>query len=170
METPVLKAERLTLRPLTDADVQPLVSIIATSGVREWWPSAGDPNRVAEELYGDANFVIEVNGALAGWLAVTEESDPYYRHAGLDIILAPQFQGRGLGPEALRTAMRWLIQERGHHRFTIDPALDNERAIRAYRAAGFRPVGVLRRHERSPAGGWRDGLLMDLLAEELAEP
>jgi aminoglycoside 6'-N-acetyltransferase len=32
---------------------------------------------------------------------------------------------------------------------------------------GFRRVGVLRRYERDPGGGWRDGLLLDLLAEEL---
>ena len=32
---------------------------------------------------------------------------------------------------------------------------------------GFKPVGVTRRSERRPDGGWRDSLLMDLLAEEL---
>ena len=59
------------------------------------------------------------------------------------------------------------MRERGHHRFTIDPAAANARAIRAYEAVGFRPVGVLRRYERGPDGRWRDGLLMDLLAVEL---
>jgi aminoglycoside 6'-N-acetyltransferase len=33
---------------------------------------------------------------------------------------------------------------------------------------GFRPVGITRRSERGPDGRWHDGLLMDLLAEELA--
>ena len=33
---------------------------------------------------------------------------------------------------------RYLIEERGHHRLTIDPAAANERAIRAYEKAGFR--------------------------------
>jgi len=32
---------------------------------------------------------------------------------------------------------------------------------------GFRPVGVLREHERGADGAWCDGLLMDLLAREL---
>ncbi len=50
----------------------------------------------------------------------------------------------------------------------IDPALANERAIRAYAAVGFRRVGILRRYERGPDGVWEDGLLMDLLAEELS--
>ena len=30
-------------------------------------------------------------------------------------------------------------------------------------------VGVLRAYERAPDGSWRDGLLMDLLADELVE-
>jgi aminoglycoside 6'-N-acetyltransferase len=32
---------------------------------------------------------------------------------------------------------------------------------------GFRPVGVMRRYERGPDGSWHDGLLMDLLPEDL---
>ena len=155
---------------MTEHDVEALVDVVAAPGVREWWPSAGEPERVREELRSDDTyeaFAIEVDGELAGWLGVEEETDPYYRSAALDIILAPRFQGRGLGPEALRTVIRRLVEEHGHHRFTIDPAVDNERAIRAYEAVGFKPVGVTRRSERRPDGGWRDGLLMDLLADEL---
>jgi aminoglycoside 6'-N-acetyltransferase len=55
----------------------------------------------------------------------------------------------------------------GHHRFSIDPAVDNERAIRAYAAVGFKPVGVMRAYERLGENAYRDGLLMDLLASEL---
>lgn len=50
---------------------------------------------------------------------------------------------------------------------TIDPAADNAAAVRCYTKVGFQPVGVLRRYWRDPTGAWRDGLLMDLLAEEL---
>lgn len=63
---------------------------------------------------------------------------------------------------------RHLVHDRGHHRLVIDPAADNEPAIRCYAAVGFRPVGIMRRYERDADGaGWHDGLLMDLLAEEL---
>jgi len=65
---------------------------------------------------------------------------------------------------------RHLADERGHHRITIDPAVDNTRAVRAYAKVGFRPVGVLRRYEILPGGGFRDGLLMEVLAEEIVEP
>jgi aminoglycoside 6'-N-acetyltransferase len=93
-----------------------------------------------------------------------------YRHAAIDIALHPDFAGRGLGPDAVRTLARHLFSERGHHRLTIDPAVDNVRAIAAYRRVGFQPVGVMRRYERGPDGTWHDGLLMDLLAGELLSP
>jgi aminoglycoside 6'-N-acetyltransferase len=89
-----------------------------------------------------------------------------YRHAALDVTLAGAHQGCGLGPEALRLVIRHLI-EQGHHRFTIDPAVANERAIRAYAKLGFKPVGVMRAYELGADGTWHDGLLMDLLAGEL---
>ena len=171
MELPVLGGDRVTLRPVGDADLDGLTAIVQSPAVREWWPSAGDRERVRDELRSDGStywtFAIEVEGRLAGWLGFGEEDDPYYRHASLDIVLSEEHQGRGLGPEALRTAIDWLAGERGHHRFTIDPAVANRRAIGAYGAVGFRPVGVLRRHERGPDGTWRDGLLMDLLVDEL---
>jgi aminoglycoside 6'-N-acetyltransferase len=59
------------------------------------------------------------------------------------------------------------VEERGHHRLTIDPAADNERAIHAYEKVGFRRVGVMREYWRDAGGVWRDGLLLDLLAREL---
>jgi aminoglycoside 6'-N-acetyltransferase len=52
---------------------------------------------------------------------------------------------------------------------TIDPAADNEAAIKAYEKVGFGRVGIMRAYERGPDGTWHDGLLMDMLAEELVE-
>ena len=111
-------------------------------------------------------FAIEVRDVLAGVLLIAEENEPDYRHAGLDISLATAHQDRGLGREALRVVIDHLAVERGHHRFTIDPAAENARAIRCYAAVGFRPVGVMRRYWRDPDGAWRNGLLMDMLAGE----
>jgi aminoglycoside 6'-N-acetyltransferase len=77
------------------------------------------------------------------------------------------WQGHGIGPDAIRTLARHLFEERGHHRLTIDPAVANDRAIRAYERVGFRPVGIMRAYERGADGVWHDGLLMDLLRDEL---
>jgi aminoglycoside 6'-N-acetyltransferase len=98
--------------------------------------------------------------------ATTGDIHTDYRHANLDIFLATEWQGQGLGSEALRLLAGHLFDERGHHRLTIDPAAANGRAIRAYERVGFRPVGVMREYERGPDRTWHDGLLMDLLATE----
>jgi aminoglycoside 6'-N-acetyltransferase len=165
---PTLRGERVALRPLREGDLDALVAIVEGEGVREWWGLDASREATREALHSDGEaFAIEVGGALAGWLGVVEELTPNYRSAGIDIVLAPAFQGRGLGPDALRLAARWLIGERGHHRLTIDPAAANERAIGAYASVGFRPVGIMREYERGADGRWHDGLLMDLLAAEL---
>lgn len=111
-------------------------------------------------------WTIEVDGVVAGSIQTAEEADPDYRHASIDLFLGPAFQGRGPGSDAIRTLARWLVEDRGHHRLTIDPSAANERAIRTYTAFGFRPAGVMRRYERGPDGTFHDGLLMDLLRDE----
>ena len=40
-------------------------------------------------------------------------------------------------------------------------------SLNAYNKVGFKPVGVMRQYERGPDGTFHDGLLMDLLANEL---
>jgi aminoglycoside 6'-N-acetyltransferase len=104
---------------------------------------------------------------LIGYLQWYEEPDPMYRHASVDLFLDPAFHGRGLGTAAVRLVCTQLIDERGFHRLTIDPAAENEVAIACYSNVGFRPVGVLRRYERDRFGVFKDGLLMELLADEL---
>jgi aminoglycoside 6'-N-acetyltransferase len=164
----ILRGERVVLRPAVDRDAGALAAILAEPEVARWWGDY-DADRVRREHLEDTRsetFAIEVDGSVAGILLVAEETDPEYRHAGLDIGLGSAFQGSGLGREALRLAIDHLVADRGHHRFTIDPDVENERAIRCYAAVGFRPVGVMRQYWRDASGAWRDGLLMDLLAGE----
>ena len=164
-----LSGERVALRRVTEPDLEDLLALLQEPAVARWWGDY-DAARTRRELLDDPDveaFVVEVGGATAGVLAVEEENEPDYRHAALDISLGTDHQGQGLGREALRVAIDHLIAERGHHRFTIDPAADNEMAIRCYAAVGFKPVSVMRRYERGRDGTWRDGLLMDLLADEL---
>lgn len=161
---------RVVLRPVLPEDVAILRTHLQDPSVARWWgPARLDVDVADDWLDSDPDTTvrtIEVDGAVAGSIQTAEESDPDYRHAGIDLFLGPAFQGRGLGSDAIRTVARWLFEERGHHRLTIDPSAANERAIRTYTAIGFRPVGVMRRYERGPDGTFHDGLLMDLLREE----
>ncbi|HQJ26797.1 MAG TPA: GNAT family protein, partial [Thermoleophilia bacterium] len=113
-------------------------------------------------------FSILLDGVVVGCVQYAEQTDPDYFSAAVDVFVGTAAQGRGVGPDAMRTLIAWLITERGHHRITVDPAADNSRAIHVYEKLGFRPVGVLRRYERVADGVWRDALLMELLADEAA--
>ena len=164
----LLRGERVALRPLVADDLGAVYDGLREPEVARWW-NAFDEDRIREELLGARGttaFAIEVDGAFAGAVMCSEELDPDYRHAGIDIFLAGAYQDRGYGSEAIRVLARHLFGARGHHRLTIDPALANERAIRAYERVGFCAVGVMRDYERGPDGSWEDGLLMDLLARE----
>ena len=155
----------MTLRPLAEGDEGELLRIHATPEVLRWWdvPERGFPWDEPEST----RLTIEVDGAIVGLIQYSEENEPKYRHAGIDLFLDPALHGRGYGSEAVRRVVRLLIEERGHHRITIDPASANVAAIRAYEKVGFKPVGVMRQSERDVGGGgWHDSLLMELLAGE----
>ena len=162
--TPTLAGPRVRLRRSEAADLAPLTAIRAEPGVCEWWgaPQAGD---FEAGEHGDV-LVIEVGGSVAGLIAYEEVDDPGYHSAGIDLFLGAAWQGRGLGREAIETLVRYLIEERGHHRLTIDPAAANERAIRCYEGVGFERVGIMRQYERTDGGPWHDGLLLELLADD----
>lgn len=49
----------------------------------------------------------------------------------------------------------------------MDPAADHAAAIRCYAKVGFREVGVMHQYERGLDGTSHNGLLMELLAEDL---
>lgn len=164
----MLRGERVTLRPIEAQDVERLTEILNEPDVEQWW-GRWDAERVRKELIDEPEaviFMIETNGEPIGLIQYWEEDDPFFRHAGVDLAVATAWQNQGYGTEALRLVVRHLLEERGHHRLTIDPAVANERAVRAYERVGFRRVGVMRRYSLGPDGVWHDGLLMDMLASE----
>jgi len=170
---PVLAGRRVTLRPGGPDDARRLHEIQAEPSVARWWVTPDPVAAIEKDLRGGGEAVLlvaEIDGQVGGGIQYHEEDDPMYRHAGIDIYLATRFQNHGAGREAVALLARYLFEQRDHHRLTIDPAAANERAIRSYASVGFRAVGVMRQYERGSDGRFHDGLLMDLLRDELTGP
>ena len=168
--TTPLQGAQVTLRPATNADIPELAAIRATPEVLRWWRGGDDMTAAVTDDLAQPDvktFVIEHEGKIAGAIQWQAETEPDYKHANIDSYVDPALHARGLGSDAVRTLAKHLLTDRGHHRLVIDPAADNTAAIRCYSKVGFRPVGVMRHYERSADGTWHDGLLMDLLADEL---
>ncbi len=162
---PELVGERVVLRPVAQADVETLRAIRRTPEVMRWWQAipADWPFGPEDE---ETLLTVLVDGEIAGLIQFLEEDEPDYRHAAVDIFLAPAQHGRGLGADAITTLVRHLVAERDHHRLIIDPAADNKAAVRCYAKAGFRPVGILHASWYDHTeGGWRDALLMELVTD-----
>jgi aminoglycoside 6'-N-acetyltransferase len=167
MSTAELQGEHVRLRPVADADIARLTALAAAPEIARWWGEYDeDKMRIEVSAPRLTAWTVEVDGEISGLVIATEELDPDYRSVELDIFIAAPLHGRGLGSDALRTALRHLFAERGHHRAMIGPAAENEQAIRSYERVGFRPVGVMRQAERI-SGHWRNVLVMDILAGEL---
>lgn len=165
-----LEGSLVRLHPATRADIAALVPIRQAPEVYARWRGGDDMVAAIGKDFDEPDstpYVIVVADRIGGWIQWGAEEEPDYRHASIDIYVDPALHGRGVGTDAVRTMARHLIDDHGHHRVEIDPAADNQPAIRCYTKVGFRPVGIRRRGERGPDGTWHDVLLMDLLADEL---
>lgn len=165
-----LHGETVVLLPVGNEHVAELKRILATPEVRLRWREEDASSGWPFDDTSASRFAVIVDDMVKGMVQYGEEDEPDYRHASIDIFLDPAVHGRGIGRDAVRTLARHLIEERGHHRISIDPAADNAAAIRCYASVGFRPVGIMRSYEKDAFGdGWHDALLMDLLVGELLD-
>ena len=117
-------------------------------------------------------YAIVVDGEVAGMIQWGDGSDDEHtRHAYIDIFVGDSFAGRGIGTEAIKQLTRMLHTEHGYHRFTLDPAIENEPGIRAYEKAGFRRIGItVGSYREHQSGRWRDELMMELVLTPPAPP
>jgi aminoglycoside 6'-N-acetyltransferase len=139
--------ERTRLRPVTEHDLDLLAAWFAAPAFVEHWGGVSLTRaEVAEKYLGPRRPEVE------SYLILERPDDgpvgyiQYWRTAadarsgGIDMVLAPSAQGRGLGPDAASALAAHLCAELGWSRVTADPDAANERAVRAWRKAGFREV------------------------------
>lgn len=78
----------------------------------------------------------------------------------IDLFIGvPELWDQGIGTVLVTAVIVYLFEQRGAATVTIDPRLDNPRAVRVYEKAGFAKLVVLSGHELHE-GEWRDCWLM----------
>ena len=80
------------------------------------------------------------------------------------VYVAADARGAGLGRRLLE-ALADVAADRGYYKLTSRIFTENAASLAAHRAAGFREVGVQRRHGRLD-GEWKDCVLVEKLIGE----
>jgi ribosomal protein S18 acetylase RimI-like enzyme len=134
----------MPLRPARLGDVDVIVPLMRDFCAEDGHPFDEAKARAAlEGLLHDARegraFVVEEDGALAGYLVVTFGYSIEFRGRDAfvdELYLVPAHRGRGLGREALHVAEA-CCREAGAHALHLEVGRDNARAQRLYRSWGF---------------------------------
>ena len=119
----------------------------------------------------DASFTLYERSSLRpiGSLGL-HQVDHYNRTAMFGILIGEKdCWGKGYGTEATRLVLEYAFTTLGLHNVMLNVFANNERAMRAYRRAGFREIGR-RRQAHRVAGDVEDIVFMDCLATEFKRP
>jgi RimJ/RimL family protein N-acetyltransferase len=165
----MLRGEKVTLRPVERDDLKVLhgfrndleVHVLADDD--PWLPRPFEAfekffEKRLEPSEPEAWFVIQVDGRVIGDCGLWD-FDVTARRCNLGISIGERdFWGKGYGREAVRLLVNYGFRHHNLVKVCLTTTAENERAIRAYEAAGFRREGLLRSQV------WADGRYQDVVA------
>ena len=135
-----IRGELTSIRPAVAGDADLLVRWHADPDVAAYWDGETYTREeiVARLDRADVDaYLVEADRRPVGYVQAWRDGSG---GGGIDMFLAPEARGRGLGPDAARALASHLVEGAGWTRVTVDPYLWNERAIRAWQRAGFVPL------------------------------
>lgn len=168
--TTTLQDGNLTLRPLTEADIQPLCDLATAHA--EALRLMGTPPNTPDYYRGALTdptqlaFVVEVGGQLAG---STRYGDIRAAHSGLEIgwtWLTPEHWRTGVNRRMKRLLLTHAFEQMGMERVQLKTDILNTRSQRAIEGIGGVREGVLRSHMRRADGTMRDTVMYSVTRPE----
>lgn len=170
---PVLHGDRVTLRPPDESDAARLVAWFADPEVTRFLSRAFPLSLEEEQAWlkrtGEAKdvvwWIVEAEGRAIGATGI-HAIDWLNAHATTGTLIGEKaLWGRGYGGEVMRLRTAYAFRELNLHKLSSGAFAENERSKRALRAAGFREVGVERKHLWRD-GTWHDHWRCEILREE----
>jgi RimJ/RimL family protein N-acetyltransferase len=175
-ERPLLRGERIWLRPIEERDLASYVAGVNDSEVGGMagypWPQSQSQATAwwqkVMEGWGRDGFYFTVcvlgEDRFIGttWL---KELNLVQGSAELAIFMDHEHIGGGWGADAQRTLLRFGFGQLGLERIYLTAFVGNRRAIRSYEKIGFLHEGVMR-HAWRGLDGFQDGVLMSMLRDE----
>jgi L-amino acid N-acyltransferase YncA len=172
-----MSVEQLLIARLATAEDANAIARIHTQGIAEriatFATAPRDPAQVEQQRAqkGDRypTVVVEHSGAVIAWAAVGPYRDtPWYAGIGEHSVYVDQaFRGRGAGLAAL-DALCAACAERGFWKLISRIFPENVASLALHERAGFRVVGVYRRHGKLD-GQWRDCVIVEKLIGDGAD-
>jgi RimJ/RimL family protein N-acetyltransferase len=176
-ERPLLRGERVWLRPMEPRDMAAYVAGIndtevgGLAGYR--WPiTIADATawieRERDKPHGTGGFfftVCELGDDRFIGISWFKEINRLDANAELAIYMDREHIGSGWGTDALRTLVAFGFGSLGLERIWLTVSASNARAIRSYEKGGFQREGVMRRSFRVK-GVLTDTILMSILRDE----
>ncbi len=117
----------------------------------------GNPDRMG--------WIITRNAQPAGFLTLSGLNGRHRRAEWGWYIGDPEARGRGAGRAAQALGQDRAFDQLGLEKIWAQVLADNDTALKAQAAAGFRREGYMRRHVLKD-GRWRDVVLLAILADE----
>lgn len=174
---PAIDAERVTLRWITDEDVDSLYSIFSDSEVMRYWSSPPLENREEaatlldrihqnfhERTYFQWGIARRTDNRVIGTTTLFH-LDLSNRRAEIGYALGRDHWGQGYIQEALNALFAFAFDELDLHRLEADVDPRNARSIRTLERLGFQREGYLRERWHV-AGDIQDALFYGLLKRE----
>ena len=176
-DRPLLRGERIWLRPMEERDLPAYVvgindtevgglagykAPVSPEQAKGWLDHVNEKAKKGEGFFfavcelGDDRFVGTT------WL---KEVDYWHSSAELAIFMDRDHIGGGFGTDAQRVLLKFAFNAVGLNRVWLTAYASNTRAIRSYEKLGFRREGLMRQSWRGP-NGLEDSALMAILREE----